>query len=157
MDISNQSKNKQFTPPQNPWKPQQSHNPFRKPQLDFKELFNCEAEQYEDTIDDNDEQQSQTNSNEQVPMEIDPPHDATDSDSMETVHSGQGDAGKAIPLTEKPINVYQNRIILNTGETFRKRLTRPFNRYTHFVTISKNTPNEDIAEFIREYFHPQIT
>ena len=43
---------------------------------------------------------------------------------------------------------------MNSGETYKRRISRPFNRNTHFVTISKNSTEQNISDFIRDCFQP---
>ena len=72
----------------------------------------------------------------------DPPlinNEIIENETLGTVHSTQEDNGKYLPISERPVNVFPNRIIVNSGETYKRRISRPFNRNTHFVTISKNS------------------
>lgn len=77
-------------------------------------------------------------------------------ETIATVHSTNDDNGKCIPISERPVNVFMNRIILNSGEIYKRRISRPFNRNTHFVTISKNSVEKNLTDFIRDCFQPNL-
>lgn len=82
-----------------------------------------------------------------------PPDDTND----ETVHSTDDDNGKAIPISEQAVNIFPNRIIFNTGEQYKNRFTKPFNKNTYNVTIRPNATEEDITTFVKETFKPNVT
>lgn len=87
------------------------------------------------------------------PMETNEPRD-NGNDSLATVHSTNDDDGKAIPITEKPVNMYHNRIILKLGDTYKRKLIRPFNRMTHIVTIDSENIENNIATFLKKFLYP---
>lgn len=76
---------------------------------------------------------------------------------IETIHSTQEDNGKCIPVTERPVNIYHNRIILKLGDSYKRRIKRPFNRNTHLATINKDTIEENLTDLIRDIFQPDLT
>lgn len=79
---------------------------------------------------------------------------ADNNSNLETVHSTQEDNGKVIPISEQIVNVFSNRLILNIGEQYQCRYTKPFNKNTYKVTIRANAINEDLTKLIREIFKP---
>ena len=74
--------------------------------------------------------------------------------TIATIHSNQEDNGKGIPISERSVNVFPNRIILKLGDSYKRRIVRPFNRNTHLVTIKIGSIEENLSEMIRDLFQP---
>lgn len=74
---------------------------------------------------------------------------------LNTVHSINGnDDGKVIPISEKSVNIFSNRVIFNSGEIYRQKHTMPFKRNTYHVTIRPDVVREDMLKFMKEVFQP---
>lgn len=71
-----------------------------------------------------------------------------------TVHSTQGEDGKDLPISEKPVNFFKNRIIFDIGEYSKTRVARPFGRNTYTATVTLNALEADIRRQIEKTFQP---
>lgn len=71
-----------------------------------------------------------------------------------TIHSTQGEDGKTIPITEQSVNNFSNRIILNSGEVYKCKYTKPFKKNNYLVTISISNSEKDLSTMIKEIFRP---
>lgn len=106
--------------------------------MDIDEIINSQVEPNQELLD--------------IISELEPPPDTID-----TIHSTQEDNGKNIPISERPVNVFPNRIIINSGDYYKRRISRPFNKNTHFVTINKSNIEQDLTDFIRDTLQPNQT
>lgn len=90
----------------------------------------------------------------ETPRSVNLDNEADDTD-LETVHSGQQDTGLRGPVfTERPVNTFSNRIIIKLSDTIKRRITRPFNKNTHLVTLNKENFNETLKEILTEIISP---
>lgn len=81
-------------------------------------------------------------------------NDDQNSDTDATIHSTQEDNGKVIPITEKSVNIYPNRVILNIGEQFNLKFSKPFGRNTYSVSIRQNCITDDFSKLFKEILRP---
>ena len=88
------------------------------------------------------------------PIDINPQEEH---ETIETVHSTNDDDGKCIPITERSVNVFMNRLIFKLGDFHKRRISRPFNRNTHIITIKRGHIIENLSEFITDIFSPNLT
>lgn len=77
--------------------------------------------------------------------------------NVDTIHSTDDDNGKVIPISEHPVNIFQNRVIISLGEQYKHRLTKPFNKNTYKITVRPNAIEEELTIFIKETFKPNST
>lgn len=61
---------------------------------------------------------------------------------------------KTIPTTERAVNSFTLRIIFNTSEQYRCKLTRPFNRNHYVVNIRQNSIPGDLGQVLKEISRP---
>lgn len=80
-----------------------------------------------------------------------------DDSSTDTIHSTNEDNGKGVPISERPVNVFHNRLLLKIGDTCKRKLLKPFNRYTYLATIRNDMIEIDLSDVIRETFRPDQT
>lgn len=73
-----------------------------------------------------------------------------------TAHSARGENGKDVPISERTVNTFQNRLILTVGETFKTRISRPFQKSTYHVTVTLKCINEDLTAALKQALHPPI-
>lgn len=83
--------------------------------------------------------------------------ESNDDGDLDTVHSTQEDNGKGIPITDKPVNTFQNRIVIRLGEKYKRRIDRPFNRNHHNITVTKESLISNLTDMIRDTFQPGQT
>ena len=77
-----------------------------------------------------------------------------ENETIETIHSTNDDNGKCIPITERSVNSFKNRIIFKLGDCNKSKFTKPFNRPTHIVTLSSDNIENNLAPLIRDIFVP---
>ena len=77
--------------------------------------------------------------------------------SNETIHSTNNDDGKCLPISERPVNIFSNRVIIKLGDKFNVKITQPFNRNHYLITINKNSISENFTDFLKEYITPNLT
>lgn len=80
-----------------------------------------------------------------------------DNESIATLHSTNEDNGKGIPITTRPVNVFNNRILLKIGDTCKHKLLQPFNRRTHVISVRESDLEADLQKTIREILQPDLT
>ena len=61
-----------------------------------------------------------------------------DQSDDDTIHSTEEDGGKVIPITESPVNHFNNRVILALGDKFEIKLKKPFKKNHYTVRKRKN-------------------
>lgn len=78
-------------------------------------------------------------------------------DDQNTIHSAHGDGGMGIPISERPVNIFPNRIIISIGEHYKRRIVRPFNRNTHIIHVNQNKIKEELMQVIQDTLLPDKT
>lgn len=92
-----------------------------------------------------------------VSRQVDNQPSSSENESVvETIHSTNDDGGKAIPISERCINVFHNRIFFKLGDTSKHKCIRPFNRNTHLVTLKRSSIRESLSDIIKEIFRPDL-
>lgn len=77
-----------------------------------------------------------------------------ESDDNETIHSANSDAGGLIQMTEKPINLFRNQIIIQKGDNNEDTLETIFSGIKR-RTITRVTFGVPVAvRILRDYMHP---
>lgn len=95
--------------------------------------------------------------NEEYPllgMEDHPDETEIENDTLATQHSTQEDNGKVLPISEQPVNNFNNRLIIKSGEEYKCILKRVFNKNTYVVTINTFSIKNDLLKCVREIFKP---
>lgn len=81
-------------------------------------------------------------------------HEQIENETLATRHSTQEDDGKVVPISEQAVNNFNNRIIFTIGETYKCKLTRPFNKNTYTVSIGRSTMDDDLVKCLKEILRP---
>ena len=81
----------------------------------------------------------------------------TNNEDLETIHSAVDNDCPNIPISEKPLNHFQNRLVVKLGDTSRHQFRKYFNKNHHLVIIKRNAIEESISEFMRDIFVPNLT
>ena len=76
------------------------------------------------------------------------------SETIETVHSTQEDDGKAIPISERSVNSFPNRMIFKLGDSYRTKILKTFNKNTIVITLNRQLIEENLKEAIHDLFQP---
>ena len=79
-------------------------------------------------------------------------------DSVITVHSNRDeDGGKVIPIAEYPVNHFNRRLILSSGDKYEIRLKKPFKKLHYTAFIRKQETENDLKQMIKEIIQPNMT
>lgn len=93
------------------------------------------------------------NLNDVPPVNPPEPPDLSDGD---TIHTGPETTPNSVVFTDKSVNVFSNRIIIYTGEYFKRRITRPFNKNTHIITINRQDAEHAFTEIVKDTIGPGL-
>lgn len=71
-----------------------------------------------------------------------------------TQHTAHEDPVFTMPITDKPINQFNYRIILKLGDQFNVKLERPFSKYNYIVTIRRGNEIQNLSEALKDIINP---
>lgn len=77
-----------------------------------------------------------------------------DNTDNQTQHTSIENPIFTIPISEKPLNYFTNRIILKLGDQYEVNYKRPFSKHNYFVTIRRGNEIENIEKMLRETINP---
>ena len=92
---------------------------------------------------------------ESTPANLLPTNNTNEVDSQ-TIHSANDNDCPNIPISEKPVNHFQNRLILKLGDTSRHQFRKYFNKNHHLILIKRDAIEDSISEFLRDIFAPNL-
>lgn len=79
-----------------------------------------------------------------------PNQNPPDDEDIDTVHTGVENTPLNIVMTDRPVNLFSNRIIIRTGESFKRRIARPFNKNTHLITVNALNADNEFREIMND-------
>lgn len=79
-----------------------------------------------------------------------------DVDSNATVHSNNDTEGKYLPISELPVNYASTRLIIDFGDKFLHKFTKPFKKNHHLVRIERDKLPNHFNKILYEIIRPDI-
>lgn len=80
-----------------------------------------------------------------------------DNQTDNTNHTAIEDPVFGIPISEKPLNYYMNRIEIKLGDGYKVDYKRPFKKHHYIVHVRRGQEKENIKIFLRETIDPKLT
>jgi transposase InsO family protein len=73
----------------------------------------------------------------------------------DTQHTAAENPVFGMPISEKPLNHFTNRIVIKTGDSFNISYTRPFKKHHHVITIRKGHELQNLKNALKEIINPR--
>lgn len=79
-----------------------------------------------------------------------------DNQTDNTVHTAIENPVFGIPISEKPLNFYMNRIELKLADGYKVEYKRPFKKHHYIVNIRTGQEEDNIGKFLKETIDPKL-
>lgn len=77
-------------------------------------------------------------------------------DSGQTIHTSVENPVFTMPISDKPINQFVNRIVFKLGNQYNVTYRRPFSKHHYNVTIRKGNEVENLVKIMQEHVDPKL-